>query len=78
MGCGPGLSASAAYSTSFASLYLAVVDAVDLENALGQGAGLIKDHGLDLGQRFQIVGAFDQDAGPAGAADAARRSSAGC
>ena len=38
------------------------VDAHDLEGALGQGAGLIKDHDPGAGQLFQIGGAFDEDA----------------
>ena len=47
------------------------VDAHDLEGALGQGAGLIKDHDPGAGQLFQIGGAFDEDAAGAGTADAA-------
>ena len=55
----------------------AVVDAADLEHAAGDGAGLVEDHGLDLGERLEIVRALDEDALPAGPADARRRSSAG-
>ena len=50
-----------------------VVDAHDLKDALGQGAGLIKDHIIGLGERLQIVGAFDQHAGVAGPADAGEK-----
>ena len=45
------------------------VDAHDLEGALGQGAGLIKDHDPGAGQLFQIGGAFDEDAAGAGTAN---------
>ena len=41
------------------------------EGALGQGAGLVKDHNARLGQRLQIVAALDQNAVLGGAADAA-------
>ena len=45
--------------------------AVTLKHALGQGAGLVKDHELRVGQRLQIVAALDQNALAGGAADAA-------
>ena len=50
-------------------LHLAVVDAADLKHPLGQGARLVKDHDLRLGEGLQIVGTFDQDPRPAGPAD---------
>ena len=50
-------------------VHLIVVDGGDLEHALGQGAGLVKHHALHPGQRLQIVGALDEDALLAGAAD---------
>ncbi len=56
----------------------AVVNGGDLKDALRQRTGLVEDDDLRLGQRFEIVGALDQDALLAGAADARRRSSAGC
>ena len=46
------------------------MDAVDLKHALRQGAGLVKDNRSGLGQDFQVIGALDQNAGLAGAADA--------
>ena len=51
-------------------VHLVVVDGGDLEHALGQGAGLVKDHTFGVGQLLQIVGALDEDALAAGAADA--------
>ena len=39
-------------------LHLMMVDAVDLKHALGQGAGLVKDHRFGLGQSLQIVRAL--------------------
>ena len=51
-------------------VHLVVMDAVDLKHALRQGAGLVKDNRSGLGQDFQIIGALDQNAGLAGAADA--------
>ena len=50
-------------------LQRAVVYAGDLKDPLGQGAGLIEDHRIHLGQGFQVVGALDQYALPAGTAD---------
>ena len=47
------------------------MDGGHIEYALGQRAGLIKDHDLGTGQYFQIVAAFDQNAVPRGPADAA-------
>ena len=47
----------------------AVMDGIDREYAFGQRACLIKDDGLGLRQRFQIVGALDQDPRIARAAD---------
>ena len=44
------ISASAAYSSSFARVQLVVVHGRDLEHALRQGAGLVKDDDLRLGQ----------------------------
>ena len=43
----------------------------DSKTALGQGARLIKDHRVRLGQRLQIVAALDQDALAGGSADTA-------
>ena len=51
---------------------LAVMDGVHLENALGQCAGLIKHYNPGLGERFQIVGTFDQNPGLAGASDSGK------
>ena len=51
-------------------LHLAVVNAADLENALRQRAGFVKDDRFDLRQRFQIVRALNQHALFARAADA--------
>ena len=51
-------------------LHLAVVHAADLKHALRQRAGLVKNNRLSLRQGFQIVGALDQHAFLAGAADA--------
>ena len=48
----------------------------DGEAALGQGAGLVEDHGLHLGEILQMVAALHQDAalgGPADAAEEAQR-----
>ena len=53
-------------------LHLMMVDAVDLKHALGQGAGLVKDHRFGLGQSLQIVRALYQYAGVAGPADAGK------
>ena len=50
-------------------VHVAVVYRRHLEHALGQRAGLVEHHRLYLGQRLQIVGALDQDALMAGAAD---------
>ena len=69
MGWEEAHSASAAYSSSFCLVHVAVVHAADLEHALGQGAGLVEHHRPDLRQRLQIVGALDEDALVAGAAD---------
>ena len=41
-----------------------------LEHPFGQGTGLIKNHRLNLGERFQIVRSFHKDARLARAADA--------
>ena len=41
----------------------------DLEHALGQGPGLIKDDTFDLGEGLQIIRPLDQHARVAGAAD---------
>ena len=49
---------------------LIVVDAGDVEHALGQSAGFVKHHGFGFGQGFQIVGALDEDSLVAGAAQA--------
>ena len=49
-----------------------VVDAADLKDALGQGAGFIKDDNLGLRESLQIVGALDQHAGVARSADAGK------
>ena len=46
-----------------------MVDGGDLKDTPGQGAGLVEDHGGHVGQGFQVVGALDQDTGPAGSAD---------
>ena len=43
----------------------------DLEDALRQGAGLVKHGNAGLGQGFQIVTALDEDAALGRAADAA-------
>ncbi len=43
----------------------------DLENALRQGAGLVKHGNAGLGQGFEVVAALDQDAALGRAADAA-------
>ena len=53
-------------------LQLVVVDAADLKDALGQGAGFIKDDNLGLREGLQVVGALDQHAGIARAADAGK------
>ena len=45
-----------------------VVNVGDVKDALGQGAGLIKDHHTGFGEGLQIVGALHQHAGPAGTA----------
>ena len=50
-------------------LHGVVVDAVDLKHALSQSAGLVKHHHLGLGQGLHIVGALDQNALLAGAAN---------
>ena len=42
------------------------VNGADLKNPLGQGAGFIEDHIARLGQGFQEIGAFHQDALGAG------------
>ncbi len=52
-----------------ALVHVAVVYRRHLEHALGQRAGLVEYHRLYLGQRLQIVGALDEDALMAGAAD---------
>src|SRR5699024_4432234 len=46
------------------------IHAGHLKDALGQGAGLVKDHDAGAGQLFQIGRALDQDAAGAGPADA--------
>ena len=45
------------------------MDIHHVEDAHGQGAGFVKNHSSGIGQRFQVVGTFDQDAGFARAAD---------
>ena len=45
------------------------MDAVYFKYSLSQCACLIKDNRFDLRQRFQIVGTFHQNAGPASAAN---------
>ena len=50
-----------------------MVDRIDFKDALGQGAGFVKDHISGLGQGFQIVGSLYQDAFPAGAADSRKK-----
>ena len=45
----------------------------DGEGALCQGAGLVEDHSLRLGQKLQIVAALYQDAAFAGSANAAEK-----
>ena len=47
----------------------AVVNGGDLKDALRQRTGLVENDDPRLGQRFEIVGAFDQNALLAGAAD---------
>ena len=46
-----------------------VMHAGNVEHTLGQGAGLVEHHHLGFGQRFQIVGALDEHALVAGAAE---------
>ena len=48
----------------------AVVDPRHLKDALGQGAGLVKDHIPGLGEGLEVVGALDQHTLLRGAADA--------
>ena len=45
-----------------------VVNAGDVKDALGQGAGLVKDHHTGFGEGLQIVGSLHQHTGPAGTA----------
>ena len=47
------------------------VDGGDVEDALSEGAGLVKDHDLGVGQHLQVVAALHQNARPGGPADAA-------
>ena len=70
MGWEEAHSASAAYSSSLSSSILLWWTPRDLKHALGQGAGLVKDDGSGLRQRLQVIGALDQNACLAGAADA--------
>ena len=54
---------------------LGVVDVVHgghLKHAQGEGAGLVEDDGLHLGEGLQDVGAFHQDAFAAGTTDAGK------
>ena len=39
------------------------------ELSVGEGTGLIKDHGLHLGQDIHVVGALDEDTFARGTAD---------
>ena len=70
---GPVLRQSGGLEELFLCIGFLGVDGGDGEGAPGQGAGLVKDHGLRMGQGLQIVAALDQDAAPAGAADAAEK-----
>ena len=45
------------------------MDVHHVEDAHGQGAGFVKDHRSGAGQRLQVIGALDQDAGLTRAAD---------
>ena len=54
----------------FLLLQRAVVDGADLKDALGQGAGLIKDDGPDLRECLQVIRALDENAFLARPADA--------
>ena len=42
------------------------------ERAVGEGARLVKDDGVHVGERFEVVGAFDENAQLGRAADAAK------
>ena len=68
---GPALRQRSGFHQSILGGALRGVDAGDLEGALGQGAGLVKDHDAGAGQLFQVGGTLDQDAAGGGTADAA-------
>ena len=73
IGCEEAHSARAAYSISFASSMLVVMDAAHFKYALGHGSGLIKYHIFCLGKCLQIVGTLYQNAFLAGAADSCKK-----
>ena len=54
-------------------IHAAVMDLIDFKHPLGQRTGLIKNDDSRLRQNFQIVRAFDQNSGFAGAADAGKK-----
>ncbi len=50
-----------------------VVDAGDVKDALGQGAGLVKDYHTGFGEGLQIVGAFTSTPARLAPADPAKK-----